>query len=302
MNIKNLTKDYQHIITALNNSGVISVLPRSRVPGVIGIDGKEYPVPTQELLQEVFARNKELVDLKMRQGFTQLLLTPIAMPISKLIELVIMAIQKHTVAGKLFQTKQDPADPDIPVRVNKDEQIWVWSRVLKALDTPHLVYFPQKYINPGHHGFAKGEVIRNSHFCAAPGWSVALIEPMAIMPLAGQAKIMGDRKQLEPYSTPRDYLQILSAPAYQGETGWTLEDFLTHFITQLETTNQVSHDRFDSNALWLLGSYLPDLIPTPHIVMEGFWSRKVGHKIYLSAHRSGNRFHGWVARTAVRLG
>jgi hypothetical protein len=242
-----------------------------------------------------------LVDLKMRQGFTRLLVTPMAMPISKLIELTAMAIRKHAAAGKLFQTKSDPADPDIPVRVNKDEQIWVWSRVLKALDTPQLVYFPQKYIHPGHQGFTKKEMIRNSHFCASPGWSVALIEPMAIMPQAGQTGSVGGRNPLEPYSTPRDTLQILTAASYQGETGWTPEDFLTDFIIRLEITDQVSHDRADGNALWLLGAYLPDLMPTPHLVMEGFWSREAGHKIYLSAHRSGNRFHGWVARTAVRL-
>jgi len=55
---------------------------------VIGIDGKGYPVPIQEQLQEAFTRKKEMVRWKMRQGFTQHHLTLIAMPSSQLIDRV----------------------------------------------------------------------------------------------------------------------------------------------------------------------------------------------------------------------
>lgn len=269
---------------------------------MIGIDGKEYPVPTQEQLQEVFTRNKELVDRKMRQGFTQLQLTPIAMSTSQLIDRVKTAVLKHAAAGKIIQTKQNSTDADIPVRVNTGEPIWIWDRVRQAVDTPNLVYFPQVYTDRNHQGLTKEEVMQTTRLCAVPGWSVGLIEPIPIMPQQEQGKVIGGRKQLEAYSTPRDYLQTLSTPTYQGETGWTLEDFLTHFITQLETTNQVSHDRYDSNALWLLGSYMPNSMPTPHLVLVGYWSRDAGRKMHLSAHRTGNRLKGWVARSMVRLG
>jgi hypothetical protein len=121
------------------------------------------------------------------------------------------------------------------------------------------------------------------------------------MPQQGQGKVIGGRKQLEPYSTPRDYLRTLSTPTYQGETGWTPEDFLTHFITQLETTNQVSHDRSLSNALWLLGSYMPDSGGNrmKSLVPVGYWARR---RLYLSVHRSANRLRVCVARSTVRLG
>jgi len=151
-------------------------------------------------------------------------------------------------------------------------------------------------------GLTKEEVMQTTRLCAVPGWSVGLNEPIPIMPQQGQGKVIGGRKQLEPYSTPRDYLRTLSTPTYQGETGWTPEDFLTHFMTQLETTNQVSHDRYDGNALWLLGSYMPGSMPTPHLVPVGYWSRDGGRKMHLSAHRTGNRLRGWVARSTVRLG
>ena len=252
-----LEMEYARTITALNRTGILTLLPRSENLGVIGIDGKEYPVPTQEQLQEVFTRNKELVDRKMRQGFTQLQLTPIAMPTSQLIDRVKTALIKHATAGKIFQTKQNSTDADIPVRVNTGEPIWIWNMVRQAVGTLNLVYFPQAYTDH-HQGLTKEEVMQGARLCAVPGWSVGLIEPIPIMPQQGQGKVIGGRKQLEAYSTPHDYLRTLSTSTYQGETGWTPEDFLTHFITQLETTNQVSHDRYDSNALWLLGLYMPN--------------------------------------------
>jgi len=304
-----LEKAYARAITALNRTGILTLLPRSKKLGVIGIDGKEYPVPTQEQINEVFARNKELVDRKTRQGFTQLQLTPIAMPIPQLIGLVKTVILKHAAAGKIIQTKQKPTGADMPVRANTDEPIWVWRGVRQVVDTPKLVYFPQEYAERNHQGLTKGDVLQKISLCAVPGWSVGLIEPTPIMPQQGQGKVIGGRKQLAAYSTPRDYLQTLSTPAYQGETGWTLEDFLTYFITQLETTNQISHDRYDHNMLWLLGSYIPNHMPNSgnkkyrmQLVPVGYWSRDAGRKMYLSAHRTGNRFKGCAARSMVRLG
>jgi len=297
-----IEKEYARTITALNRTGILTLLPRSENLGVLGIDGKEYPVPTQEQLQEVFTRNKELVDRKMRQGFTQLQLTPIAMPTSQLIDRVKTAVLKHAAAGKIIQTKQNPTDADIPVRVNTGEPIWIWDTARQAVDTPNLVYFPQAYTDRNHQGLTKEEVMQKTCLCAVSGWSVGLIEPIPIMPQQGQGKVIGGRKQLEAYSTPRDYLRTLSTPTYQGETGWTPEDFLTHFITQLETTNQVSHDRYDSNALWLLGSYMPNSMPNSLLVPTGNWARDAGRRLYLSAHRSGNRLRAWVARSMVRLG
>jgi hypothetical protein len=307
-----LKMEYARTITALNRIGILTLLPRSDSSGVMGIDGKEYPVPAQEQLQEVFTHNKELVDRKMRQGFTELQLTPIAMPTSQLIDRVKSAVLTHATAGKIIQTKQNPTDADIPVRVNTGKPLWIWDMVRQAVDTPHLVYFPQAYTDRNHQGLTKEEVMQKTRLCAVPGWSAGLIEPIPVMPQQGQGKIIGGRRQLEAYSTPRDYLQTLSTPTYQGETGWTPEDFLTHFVTQLESTNQVSHDRYDSNALWLLGSYVPNsgfglrsdsgrAWGVRNLVPVGYWARVPG-RMDVSAHRSGNRLKGWVARSMVRLG
>jgi hypothetical protein len=294
-----LEKEYARITAALNQAGILSRLPRSKSPGVMGIDGNKYPVPSREQLQKLFARNTELVDRKIRQGFTRLQLTPIAMPSLQLVDRAESSVLKHAEAGEIIQTKQKPKDADVPARV-AGKPPWMWQTLRQVLDTHDLIYFPQTYTERDHQGLTKEEVLRESRFCAVSGWSVGLIEPMPVMPQQGQAKTKSGRKQLEGNSTPREYLQALSTPAYQGETGWTLEDFLTHFATQLETTNQVSHARYDSNALWLLGMYLPNSgrKGMTNLVPAGYWDRG---RIYLSLHRSGNRFKICVARSMVRL-
>lgn len=63
------------------------LLPKSESLGVIGIDGEEYPVSTQEQVVELSAHNRELVGRKVPQGFDSLELTPMAMPIPPLIVL-----------------------------------------------------------------------------------------------------------------------------------------------------------------------------------------------------------------------
>ncbi|MGB9833488.1 MAG: hypothetical protein ACPLPW_00760 [bacterium] len=268
---------------------------------MIGIDGQEYPLPAPEELEKLFVCNKELIDWKMKQGFTQLLLTPMAMSTLQIVGRVRATILEHAHEGKIFQSKQNSSDPDVLVRVSTGKPVWIWKRVQQTLDTPQLIYFPRAYSPSNHQGLSKDDVIRNKSLCAFPGWSVGLIEPFPNIPGQSQGKVIGGRKQLEEYCTPRDYLKTLSKPEYQGETGWTPEDFLTHFLIILEAFNLVSHDRNDRNALWLLGVYLPKLLPKAELVPVGYWDGNTG-KLCLSAHRTGNRLQGWVGRTIVRLG
>jgi hypothetical protein len=296
-----LEKEYARNIIALSRAGILAPLPRSGNPGVIGMDGKKYPVPTEEELRAIYAHNKGLVDRKRRQGFTRLQLTPLAMPVSQLVERAGSTLIEHATAVKVMQTKQGPSDTDMPARVSTGKAPWIWEKVRQILDTPGLVYFPQVYSDGEHQGATKEEVLQDKRFCAVSGWSVGFIELLPIMPRPGRGKTKGGRKQLEVYSTPREYLQALSMPAYRGETGWTPEDFLTHFTTQLVTTGQVSHARYDGNALWLLGAYVPDAGKRGlrNLVLVAYWDRG---RMYMSAHRSGNHFRELGARTVVRLG
>ena len=294
--------EYERCIAALTSTGILAFLPESKKTGVAGVDGKEYPIPTVKQVVGIFAYNGELTGRKISQGFNSLELTPMAMPLSLLINRLEEAILKHAKEGKIYQTRCSSSDPLIPVRVNDRKHIWIWDTLRQVLDTDGFVYFPKEY-SSDHRGQTKSEAANNGHICAVPGWSVGLVESMPIMPQQGRGKTLGGRKQLEIGYSPRDYLQILQKQAYQGETGKTLEDFITGFLTRLETANEISNDRYDNNALWLLGQYVKyvkniksGLVPT------GWWHRDFG-RVRLDAHRPGNRLctRSWGGSTTVRL-
>ena len=292
-------KEYVRCVSALNRTGILTLLLKSGSMGVVGIDGKEYPIPTREQVAELFAYNRELVGRKVPQGFDRLELTPLAAPTPLLLDKMKAAILKHAAEGKIYQTRRSPSDPLIPVHVNAEKQVWIWETLRQALDTDELVYFPEEY-SSNHRGQTKLEAANNGRICAVPGWSVGLVESYPIMPAQGQGKTLGGRRQIEIGSSPREYLRTLQTQPYLGETGKTLEDFITKFLTRLETTNEVSNDVNDNNALWCLGQYLK--VPYAELVPTGRWYRTVG-RVRLDMHRTGNKLctKSWGASTTVRL-
>lgn len=137
MNIPIIEKEYARTIAALKRTGIVTLLPRSKKSGVIGINGEEYPVPTREQLREVFTGNEKLVGRKMRQGFTELRLTPIAMPASQLIDRVRTAVLEHSAAGKIIRTKPSRIDQRRGVAENR---LLYCARLACGIDRAHTCY------------------------------------------------------------------------------------------------------------------------------------------------------------------
>ena len=294
-----IEKDYERCASALTSSDIVEKLPKSNALGVIGIDGNEYPIPTQAQVTNLVQANAGLVARKRAQGFRRLELSPIAMSTHLLIERMRAAIIKHSFDGRAFQTRQTSTDPKIPVRVNTEKQVWVWETLKEALDTESLVYFPRRYSNE-HGGRSKVEVIGNRSICAIPGWSVGLVENQPFLPKPNEGKVIGDRRQLEVGLSPNEYLEIMRGSEYGFETGLTLEDFIVRFVTRLEVSDEISNDIADDNALWCLAQYLR--LPYAHAVPTGRWIRSVG-RARLDTHRSNNKLctKSVGATTIVRL-
>jgi hypothetical protein len=292
-------REYALCVSALERTGILTLLPSSGSLGVIGVDGDEYPIPTQEQVVELFAHNRELVARKVPQGFDRLEMTPLATPMPLLMDRLKAAILKHAAEGRIYQTRRSPSAPLVPVRVHAEKQVWIWETLRQVLDTDELVYFPREY-STHHQGLTKLEAIHDGRICAVPGWSVGLVEGFPILPQPGQGMPQGGRRQPEIGSSPREYLQTLQMEAYQGETGRTLEDFITEFLTHLETTDEVSRDVRDDNALWCLGQYWR--VPYAELVPTGRWVRDVG-RVRLDSHRTGNKLcaGSFGASTTVRL-
>jgi len=291
-----LEGEYRRCLKTLNRTGVVSLLPGTESLGVVGFDGKEYPVPSLQEVGSIVERNRELVVKKREQGFTRLQLTPFALPLSILTDRVGTNIQEHAREGKIFQAKHTSSDPDVPVRVNQDEPVWIWESLKDADLSGALVYFPTSF-DETHHGLNKEQVVATPSLCAVPGWSISLVEADAFLAKKGRGKILGGRRQLETNHTPQEYLKQLSDSSYTGETGFTPEDLLTDFLTRLEETNQVSRDWDDSSATFLAGSYLTTEASVPF----GHWGR-VLVQLYLSADVPDYQDERWGSSSTVRLG
>lgn len=300
MNTTDIKKEYACSIDALNGAGILTLLPCSKKSGVVGLDGKEYPVPDLEQVKELFAKHKELVRKKSAQGCDRLQLTPMAISLLYLFDLMQVAILKHAAEGKIFQTRRSPSEPLLPVRVNKEKQVWVWDTLRQAIVTDSLAYFPREY-TVNHGGQAKSEVIHDGRICGVPGWSVGLVESLPMMPGQGEGRTIGGRKQLEIGESPNEYLHMLQSEEYKEESGLTLEDFITQFLTHLATTDEVSRDVADNNGTWCLAHYLK--ISYADVVPTGRWIRRVG-RARMDMHRSNNKecTKSFGAATMVRLG
>lgn len=294
--------EYARCLQVLAHTGILRNLPTVGIPGVVGIDGREYPFPTLKQVIAIFAHNQEFIARKVPQGFDRLQLTPLASPILILVDRLKEILLASASDGNVYQTRHSPTDPLIPTRVNPDRTVWMWETLRQYLDTDEVVYFPWEH-STNHCGMQKGEAINNGEICAVPGWSVGLVESFPILPAQGQGKNLGGRRQLEIGLSPREYLAALKAEVYQGETGKTHEDFIISFLSRLYSSHEISHDRTDDNGCWLLGEYVKyvekvrsDLVPT------GWWVRDFG-RLRLDAHRPGNKrcSHSFGASTIVRL-
>jgi hypothetical protein len=83
-----IEKEYARCVAALDRAGPLMLLPASKSLGVMGLEGKEYPVPTQQQVAALFTYNRELAGRKVPQGFYRLQLTPLAMSVPLLLNRV----------------------------------------------------------------------------------------------------------------------------------------------------------------------------------------------------------------------
>ncbi|OGK56374.1 hypothetical protein A3H83_02605 [Candidatus Roizmanbacteria bacterium RIFCSPLOWO2_02_FULL_39_8] len=259
---------------------------------------KRYPIPTREQFVNILRseQNQELAERKTAQGFSRLDLTPFAAPTTHLLKkteaIVIIARSK---ANTLLLSKRDENEADHPAAVNTTDPIWIWDGIRGVLTKQGLRYFPERFTDD-HGGRTRKTILTDPRICAVPGWSIRFDEPTVILPQPHQAQTVGGRTQLATNATPRDYLTTLSGPMYAGETGRTIEDFLTDFAVHLHETGQVSYEWNQQSAVWLIGNVDPQTGSVPY----GFWYRG-SRQLELSAGSPGSQFGLWGTAPTVRL-
>jgi len=266
----NLKEQYLAQIKVLYQSGLLEnfVAPTAEhlLPelGVIGIDGKEYILPSYEdLLERLKDSDKRArLEQKFKQGFTKLQLVPFALPLTVLIDRYRQTLLKIHHGSGLKATDGSTLELD------ENHPLHVWEDLLQC-DNPDTS--PDKQIEYGvtnYDGQTKAE--RGGHYKSellrqdpANGWQFSLIEDRPDLPAQNQGRIVSGRKQFEAEQTPKDYLKLfLTQDQYRGEAGQTPESALITQLTYLQKNQTVIDDwQGRGKANWLVGNRLSGYVP-----------------------------------------
>ncbi|TAK96634.1 hypothetical protein EPO05_01340 [Patescibacteria group bacterium] len=236
-----LRKKYDSEIQILTQNGLLETFPTGE-QGITGIDGVEYPFPTFSQITKQLQARPELRE-KMQQGFTQLQITPFALPLQKLTDTVSEAILRHKKANQLFATKlnqDDPNEPLILLELDEANPLNVRGSYVNADISGGLVYFPLKFDPENHQGQTKQQLLQTK--LTFPGFFITLTESNQNIPAGNKDQTQGGRKQPEDNQAPNDYLRQLQTQSHQHERGLTPEEWLIRFLQHLEQTNQVIDD------------------------------------------------------------
>jgi hypothetical protein len=255
-----LPKQYEKEYKILVKVGIMGILPEILEDGIIGIDGREYPVPTLEQIQEVILANREKYESKMKQGFTKIQMTPFALPLRILIQTLERTLLAHHKQGKLLAPKKNPNDPDVKLELDENQAVMVWdgwwdkaNSKLSKDELKEIIYNPQQFTTKKNHGGQTKQEILDAEMEEKkkesgkgnpfPGWNIELYEENENIPKQGKGKTIGGRKALEANDTPENYLKTIQTnPEYANEQGLTLEDWITKFLSSLEAHNAVLDD------------------------------------------------------------
>jgi hypothetical protein len=282
-----LREQYEQQIKTLNETGVLEILPESQELGIIGIDGKGYPIPTYEqILQRITTEKVELLTKKFEQGFTQLLLVPFGMPLKVLIDRYRRELLKHDSEGTLLSTDGQKLELD------RENPIDIWENYQNADINGELVYDPQEF-SQNHQGRTKIEILQEKG-----AWQIILSEDLTDLPGEGQGKTIKGRHQFEANQQGKHYLWLMQAnPQYQGEKGFSPESWLTLAITHLQAKNQVIDNwKHQSKVCFLTGSYFEkfDRLPLANWLSDD-------RQAVLDVNHPGTWFFKYSTRSRVEI-
>ncbi|MEK7159354.1 MAG: hypothetical protein AAB575_00525 [Patescibacteria group bacterium] len=308
-------EQYESQVRILHDLRLIEIFPGKDVMGIIGIDGKEYPVPTKQEIIDEIKRDPEKYETKMKQGFTKIQLTPFALPLERLTMTLERTLLDHYKRKKLFAFKKNSSDPDKQLELNKKEPLLVsagWVDDEKPIGlhgsdvTGKCVYHIERFSETNHGGHTKAEILLAQTGLNAQatslfaGWEIKLLQSPEIIPTASDSNVNGTMRP-GLYTNPEHLLTILKSDQQcANEQGITNEDWLIQFLISLEQNNQVldmMSVHYTRVACCIIGSYQPKI----YCVGIGYWNEKENQTCLYSTDIVNKIFASEV-RTAVPVG
>ncbi len=258
-----LREQYDSQVEFLKQLGIL------KEGAIMGVDGKEYPVPTlEQIARRLFERHEDL-ETKHDQGFTKLLLVPFGIDLDTITETLEQFLIRHKASHPHFC-------------LNEEHPVKIWSGYKEESAANGLFYYPISFQRYTHYGRTKRQILKKQAFDpnAFPGWVVQLFQPsdpgdpcsqgFASLLRDGDEKTYGrafPRPDIPVGKTASDYLLFIQkfrndkhSPYFQ-ESGMTPEDWVFAFMTHMRETGQ-PFDCTDSSS-FLIGAFFPiaDFVP-----------------------------------------
>jgi hypothetical protein len=249
----------------LNSLGILHILPESKEYGIFGIDNKEYPIPDYKEISKLVLENKEMIEKKMEQGFTKLILEPFGQSLDSLIKIYKKELINHSKDGSILATKLNKDDKNEYVRLDNGEPLWPWEGYNNSDINGEMVYFPKEF-SENHGGKTKKEILDNN---PEGGWNIWFLIDN---PNLCKEEEKGGRERVRSGLSPKEYLELLKNEMYQYESGITPETDIIYAITHLKETGEIIND-FQGNgkASYQLASYFK----SSRFVPQSYFNRDV---------------------------
>jgi len=280
-----LSEQYTFQVNLLKEAGILN-----ERNAILGIDGKEYPIPTLEQIASRLLERKSELSVKRDQGFIKLLLVPFGMSLDALQEIL-----------KQFLLDYEQTHPDF--YLNTRDPLFTQEDAYKGADTedpPKMVYHPKSFDPHNHQGQTKIEILEKQAVTpnSFPGWTIHLFQPsniqdlkqntpkgIALVPRKGKGQTQGEktpRPSLEACQSSIDYLSLLqkaqdnpSSPYFQ-EFGMTPEDWILAFMIHLEETGKPLDNLDDptktQSITYLTGAFFPSIAGSAFVPLA-HWCR-----------------------------
>lgn len=209
---------------------------------ILGDDLKEYPLPSYRDIVRGMMEKKELHRLKADQGFTKLLIVPFAMDLMKIIDRFESYLKARSQDKKnhFDLNLEDPIEIDLRYRGSAEDAYM-----------DELVYHPKNMEADGRGGSTKKQILETQY--SQNDWhqgfefifvqNDVVGESIRSIPWLGEGSSkavtngradIGAGKSADEYVSDMVVTQTDPHSAYFGESGMTLEAWITGFMTQLE--------------------------------------------------------------------
>ncbi len=267
-----LLGQWESQMNVLKKTGIVVMLPAAKTFGIIGIDGKEYPVPSLDEVTKRVKDNEHFMLEKAEQGFTKLVLEPFAYPLTELGTAYWNTLLAHSKEKKLFFSHNGKDGKPVPLELGQEVPFRMWAKYTDADIREQLRYFPDTLETLS--GEAKIDIIRDPE----NAWGMWMLEDLPDLPRQKQGRTVGGRKQIEGGISAKECLELLDKKPYLGEIGVTPETELMFALTILEERNLTTNQTAD---------------PDPEKDFDTRPARSLTLGAYLAAYHNGIPQFGW---------